>query len=278
MKLIRFGEAGHERPGVIDSEGVRRDASWLVRDWAGAALDPRALAALEMVDWSRFPMVADSVRLGPCVGGVGKIVGIGLNYAEHAAESGMAAPAEPVMFMKPASSLAGPNDDLRLPPGSEKTDWEVELAAVIGRPTKDVTQAEAPDAVAGYAVLCDYSERAWQLEGAGQWDKGKGYDGFAPLGPWLATTPEIPDPQDLRLWLDVNGQRMQDGTTRRMIFGVAALISYVSRFMSLQPGDVIATGTPPGVGLGRKPPVYLRQGDLVELGVDGLGRQGQRIR
>jgi 2-keto-4-pentenoate hydratase/2-oxohepta-3-ene-1,7-dioic acid hydratase in catechol pathway len=248
-----------------------------VPDWAGPSLDPDALAALEKVDVVRLPRISDGIRLGPCVGSVGKIVCIGLNYAEHAAESGMAAPPEPVMFMKPSSALAGPNDDLHLPPGSEKTDWEVELAAVIGRPTKAVSEEEALAAVAGYAVLCDYSERAWQFEGTGQWDKAKGYDGFAPLGPWLATSREITDPQTLRLWLDVNGQRMQDGSTRHMIFGVAALISYVSRFMSLQPGDVVATGTPPGVGLGRKPPVYLRRGDVVELGVDGLGRQTQRI-
>jgi len=277
MKLIRFGKAGQERPGVIDNEGVRRDASSLVPDWAGSSLDPDALAALEKVDLTRLPRIPDVIRLGPCVGSVGKIICIGLNYAEHAAESGMESPPEPVMFMKPSSSLAGPADDLQLPPDSEKTDWEVELAAIIGRPTKAVSEYEALDAVAGYAVLCDYSERAWQLEGTGQWDKGKGYDGFAPLGPWLATSREITDPQALRLWLDVNGQRMQDGTTQHMIFGVAALISYVSRFMSLQPGDIIATGTPPGVGLGRKPPVYLRRGDLVELGVDGLGRQTQRI-
>jgi 2-keto-4-pentenoate hydratase/2-oxohepta-3-ene-1,7-dioic acid hydratase in catechol pathway len=277
MKLIRFGEAGHERPGVIDSNGIRRDASGLIKDWAGAALEPSTLAALENVDWSRFPKVADDARLGPCVGAVGKIICIGLNYAEHAAESGMASPPEPVMFMKPSSSLAGPNDDLHLPPGSEKTDWEVEVAAIVGRPTKAVSEAEAMGAVAGYAVLCDYSERAWQLEGTGQWDKGKGYDGFAPLGPWLATTAEIKDPQNLDLWLDVNQRRMQDGNTRQMIFGMAALISYVSGFMSLQPGDIIATGTPSGVGLGRKPPVYLRRGDIVELGVDGLGQQTQRI-
>lgn len=278
MKLIRFGEAGRERPGVIDPDGVRRDVSSLVQDWSGAALDPKTLASLEAVDWSLYPAVADTVRLGPCVGAVGKIICVGLNYAEHAAESGLQAPAEPVMFMKPSSALAGPDDDLHLPPGSEKTDWEVELAAVIGRPAKAISEVEALGVLAGYAVLCDYSERAWQLEGTGQWDKGKGYDGFAPLGPWLATPTEVGDPQDLKLWLDVNGQRMQDGTTRQMIFGVAAIVSYVSRFMSLQPGDVIATGTPSGVGLGRTPPLYLRPGDRVELGVDRLGRQAQRIR
>lgn len=278
MKLIRFGETGRERPGVIDRDGVRRDVSSLVQDWSGDALEPQLLASLEAVDWTVYPAVAEDVRLGPCVGGVGKILCVGLNYAEHATESGMAAPAEPVMFMKPASALAGPDDDLQLPPGSAKTDWEVELAAVVGRPAKAVSEAEALGVLAGYAVLNDYSERAWQLEGTGQWDKGKGYDGFAPLGPWLATPAEVGDPQELRLWLDVNGERMQDATTRQMIFGVAAIVSYVSRFMSLQPGDVIATGTPSGVGLGRNPPVYLRRGDLVELGVDRLGRQTQRIR
>jgi 2-keto-4-pentenoate hydratase/2-oxohepta-3-ene-1,7-dioic acid hydratase in catechol pathway len=278
MKLIRFGEPGRERPGIIDDKGMRRDASSLVSDWTGATIGPEALRSLEDLNWSHLPRVAPDVRLGPCVAGIGKIVCIGLNYVDHARESGMPAPAEPVVFLKAASAIAGPDDDLVLPRGSAKTDWEVELAVVIGDQAKHVATAQALDVVAGYTLTCDYSERAWQLEGTGQWDKGKGYDGFAPLGPWLATPAEIPDPQKLQLWLDVNGLRMQDGSTGNMIFGVAFLVSYVSQFMTLQPGDVICTGTPAGVALGRTPQRYLRTGDRVELGITGLGKQSQWMR
>jgi len=221
--------------------------------------------------------VPADVRIGPCVGGVGKIVGIGLNYSDHAAEARMPEPAEPILFMKAPSSLCGPNDPTPVPPGSEKLDWEVELAIVIGTAARNVAEAAALAHVAGYAVCNDVSERGWQLEGTGQWVKGKSHDGFAPLGPWLVTRDAVPDPQDLSLWLDVNGTRRQTGTTAKMIFGAAHLVAYVSRFMTLHPGDVITTGTPPGVGMGMTPPSYLKPGDVVELGIDGLGRQRQQI-
>jgi len=277
MKLVRFGATGLERPGALDPGGVLRDLSSRISDWAGPALDPAHLADLETLDLTTFPPGPPAARIGPCVGGVGKIICIGLNYADHAAETGAEIPAEPVVFMKATSAIAGPHDDLTLPRGSEKTDWEVELGVVIGRTARQVTPDKALDHVAGYCVINDYSERAWQLERGGQWDKGKGCDGFGPLGPWLVTRAEVPDPQVLGIWLEVNGVRVQDGSTRTMIFSVADCVSYVSQFMSLHPGDVISTGTPPGVGLGMKPPRYLRAGDTVRLGIDGLGEQGQQI-
>lgn len=277
MKLIRFGEPGRERPGLIDDTGTLRDLSGIVPDIAGSVLSDVGLDGLRALDPAALPAVRDGMRIGPCVGGVGKIIGIGLNYSDHAEEAGMPEPAEPILFMKAASSLCGPNDPTPVPPGSEKLDWEVELAVVIGTRAKNVAEAEALSHVAGYAVCNDVSERGWQLGGTGQWVKGKSYDNFAPLGPWLVTRDEVPDPQNLPLWLDVNGTRAQTGTTAKMIFGVAHLVSYVSRFMTLLPGDVITTGTPPGVGMGMKPPRYLVPGDVVELGIDGLGQQRQEV-
>jgi 2-keto-4-pentenoate hydratase/2-oxohepta-3-ene-1,7-dioic acid hydratase in catechol pathway len=276
MKLIRFGEPGREKPGIIDLWGARRDLSGLVADWEGAAISPASLAALETLELTSFPVVDAGVRLGPCVGGTRKIVCIGLNYADHAAETGAKVPAEPVIFLK-ASQPTGPNDDVPLPRGSVKTDWEVELGVVIGRRAAYVSPEEALDHVAGYCVTNDLSERQWQIEGTGTWDKGKGCDGFGPLGPWLVTKDEVADPQELGIWLEVNGERVQNSSTDQMVHGVAALVSYVSRFMSLSPGDVISTGTPPGVGLGMKPPRYLKVGDELALGIDGLGEQRQRI-
>jgi 2-keto-4-pentenoate hydratase/2-oxohepta-3-ene-1,7-dioic acid hydratase in catechol pathway len=277
MKLVRFGAPGAERPGLIDATGTIRDLAGVVPDIAGPVLSDAGLAALHEIDLDSLPAVRDGVRIGPCVGGVGKIVGIGLNYSDHAAEAGMPEPSEPILFTKAVSSLCGPNDPTPMPPGSEKLDWEVELAIVIGTTARHVPEADALSHVAGYAVCNDVSERGWQLDGTGQWVKGKSYDNFAPLGPWLVTRDDVPDPQNLSLWLDVNGSRVQAGTTAKMIFGAAHLVSYVSRFMTLHPGDVITTGTPPGVGMGMKPPRYLKVGDVVELGIDGLGRQRQEV-
>jgi 2-keto-4-pentenoate hydratase/2-oxohepta-3-ene-1,7-dioic acid hydratase in catechol pathway len=275
MKLLRYGEPGAERPGLLDAEGRIRDLSGHVADVAGAALDPAALAQLSALDPATLPVVSGAPRLGPCVAGIGKFICIGLNYSDHAAESGLPVPDEPVIFMKATSAVSGPNDPVVIPRGSEKTDWEVELGVVIGRRAKYVPEAEALDYVAGYCVCHDVSERAFQIERSGQWTKGKSCDTFGPLGPWLVTRDEVPDPQALSLWLSVNGARVQDGSTGTMVFGVAALVSYLSRFMSLMPGDVISTGTPPGVGLGMKPPRYLKPGDVVELGIAGLGTQRQ---
>jgi len=277
MKLLRYGEPGAEKPGVLDAEGHLRELSGVIPDLAGAALGRESLAKLRALDLARLPRVAGEPRLGPCVGGTGKVMCIGLNYADHAAETGAAVPAEPVLFMKPTSAISGPNDDVVIPRGSQKTDWEVELGVVIGTHAKYVSEADALKHVAGYCVVNDLSERAFQLEGTGQWVKGKGPDTFAPLGPWLVTPDEVGDPQNLGLWLEVDGHRYQNGSTRTMVFGVAQLIAYVSRFMSLHPGDVISTGTPPGVGLGQKPPRYLRAGNRVTLGIDGLGQQSQRV-
>ena len=275
MKLLRFGPKGQERPGLLDADGAIRDLSGLVPDIAGDVLSPEGLARLRGADPASLPKVDGTPRIGACVGGVGKFICIGLNYSDHAAEAGVPVPAEPVLFMKATSALCGPDDDLLIPRGSAKTDWEVELGFVIGRPAKYVDEADALGYVAGYFVSHDVSERAWQLEGTGQWVKGKSGDTFGPIGPWLVTADEVPDPQALHLWLEVNRHRYQDGSTGTMVFGVAHLISYVSRFMSLQPGDVISTGTPPGVGMGQKPPVYLKPGDVVRLGVEGLGVQQQ---
>ena len=276
MKLLRIGPPGQERPALLDAQGRPRDLSGVIEDLAGDVLTPAGLAALRHLDPATLPLAADGARIGPCVGRVGKFVCIGLNYADHAAESGAKVPAEPVIFNKWTSAIVGPNDDVQIPRGSVKTDWEVELGVVIGQPGRNIDESAALAHVAGYCVVHDVSEREHQLERGGTWDKGKGHDTFGPTGPWLVTTDEVPDPQALRLWLEVDGQRQQDGTTANMIFGVGFLVSYVSRFMSLQPGDILSTGTPAGVGLGKKPPVFLRAGQVVRLGIDGLGEQRQR--
>jgi 2-keto-4-pentenoate hydratase/2-oxohepta-3-ene-1,7-dioic acid hydratase in catechol pathway len=277
MKLLRVGNVGEEQPAMLDAGGELRDLSGVVSDIAGAALLPESLDKLRTIDPKSLPLVAGMQRVGACVGGVGKFVCIGLNYSDHAAESGMAVPKEPVVFMKATSCICGPFDDVMIPRGSEKTDWEVELGVVIGKEARYVTEEEALSHVAGYCVVNDVSERAFQLEGTGQWVKGKSADTFGPIGPWLVTADEVPDPQALGLWLEVDGKRYQDGSTATMVFGVSHLVSYLSRFMSLQPGDIISTGTPPGVGLGQKPPVYLRAGNVMRLGVQGLGEQRQTV-
>lgn len=278
MKFLRYGETGQEKPGLLDADGNIRDLSAHVSDLSGAVLSPEALAKLGSLDVNALPKVEGNPRLGPCVAGTGKFICIGLNYADHAAESGMAVPPEPVIFMKATSAIVGPNDDLLIPRGSEKTDWEVELGIVIGKPAKYVSEDDALDYVAGYCTLHDVSERAFQIERAGQWTKGKSCDTFGPTGPWLVTKDEVADPQDLKMWLTVNGETMQDGSTKTMVYGVRHLVSYLSQFMSLQPGDIISTGTPPGVGMGMKPPRYLKAGDVVELGIEGLGSQKQNVR
>ena len=277
MKLVRFGEAGAEKPGVVDRDGAIRDLSGVVADIGGAAISPEGLARLAALDTGSLPLAPEGARLGPCVANTGKFICIGLNYADHAAESGMEVPPEPVMFMKATSAICGPNDPIIIPRGSEKTDWEVELAVIIGRRAKYVSEENALDHVAGYAVTNDVSERAFQIERAGQWTKGKSCDNYGQIGPWLVTRDEVADPQNLGMWLTVNGETKQDGSTRTMVYGVAYLVSYLSRFMSLHPGDVISTGTPPGVGMGQKPPRYLKPGDVVELGIDGLGSQRQDV-
>ena len=278
MKLLRFGPKGAEKPGLIDGDGRIRDLSGVVDDVAGPVLAPESLARLAALDPTSLPLAPQGVRIGPCVGRVGKFVAIGLNYADHAAEAGMALPKEPVVFLKATSCIAGPDDDLMLPRGSVKTAWEVELGVVIGREARYVELAEALDHVAGYCVVNDVSERAYQAERGGTWDKGKGCDGFGPIGPWLVTRDEVPDPQALKLWLSVDGVMRQNGSTATMVFPVAEIVAYVSQFMSLQPGDVITTGTPPGVGMGIKPePVYLKPGEVMRLGIDGLGEQTQRV-
>jgi 2-keto-4-pentenoate hydratase/2-oxohepta-3-ene-1,7-dioic acid hydratase in catechol pathway len=277
MKLVRYGGPGAEKPGLIDSAGTLHDLSGVVDDIGGKTLLPESIARLRALDPNSLPRVSGSPRLGPCVGGVGKFICIGLNYSDHAAESNMAVPKEPVIFMKATSCIVGPNDNIEIPRGSEKTDWEVELGFVIGKPAKYVSEADALSHVAGYCVVNDVSERAFQLEGTGQWVKGKSADTFGPIGPWLVTADEIKDPQNLAMWLDVDGTRRQNGSTKTMVFGVAHLVSYLSKFMSLQPGDLVTTGTPPGVGHGHKPPIYLRAGNEVRLGVEGLGEQRQQV-
>lgn len=277
MKLLRVGNPGAERPAMLDSKGALRDLSGVVPDIAGSALLPESLEKLRKLDPTALPLVSAAPRFGPCVGSVGKFICIGLNYSDHAAESGMAVPAEPVVFMKATSAICGPNDDVVIPRDSHKTDWEVELGVVIGREAKYVREEDALSHVAGYCVINDLSERAFQLEGTGQWVKGKSADTFGPIGPWLVTAEEVPNPQGLKLWLEVDGHRYQNGSTSTMVFGVAYLVSYLSRYMSLQPGDVISTGTPPGVGLGQKPPLYLRAGNVMTLGVEGLGEQRQVV-
>ncbi|MBS7533259.1 fumarylacetoacetate hydrolase family protein [Ancylobacter sonchi] len=275
MKLVRYGQPGAERPAILDAQGVLRDLSGVVPDIGGATLLPEGLAKIAALDLSTLPAVDGNPRIGACVGQVGKFICVGLNYTDHAAESGMAIPDEPVLFMKTTSCIVGPNDDVEIPRGSEKTDWEVELGIVIGKAAKYVSKEDAYDHVAGYCVINDVSERHFQLERGGQWDKGKGCDTFGPIGPWLVTTDEITDPHVLDMWLEVDGKRYQNGSTRTMIFDVPTIVSYISQFMSLQPGDIISTGTPPGVGLGQKPPVYLKAGQTMRLAISGLGEQQQ---
>ncbi|MFT7593767.1 MAG: 2-keto-4-pentenoate hydratase/2-oxohepta-3-ene-1,7-dioic acid hydratase in catechol pathway [Paracoccaceae bacterium] len=278
MKLLRYGPAGSEKPGLMHSDGTIRDLSAHVGDIAGDVLSDAGLAALAALNPADLPIVSGDPRLGACVGGIGKFICIGLNYSDHAAESGMEVPPEPILFFKATSAICGPNDDVIIPRGSEKTDWEVELGIVIGKHTAYVDEADALDHVAGYCVVNDVSERAFQLERSGQWVKGKSADTFGPTGPWLVTRDEVPDPQNLSMWLEVDGHRYQDGSTRTMVYGAATLVSHISQFMSLQPGDVISTGTPPGVGMGQSPQVYLRPGQTIRLGVQGLGEQTQTTR
>jgi 2-keto-4-pentenoate hydratase/2-oxohepta-3-ene-1,7-dioic acid hydratase in catechol pathway len=277
MKLLRYGPQGREKPGTLSPDGDIHDLSGTVPDIADGSLLPETIEKLRQVDYSALPKVPGQPRIGPCVGSVGKFICIGLNYSDHAKEAGMAVPSEPVVFMKATSSICGPNDPLRIPRGSKKTDWEVELGVVIGKPGKYIEHQEALSHVAGYCVINDLSERAFQLEGTGQWVKGKSADTFGPIGPWLVTTDEVPDSQNLEMWLEVDGRRYQSGSTRTMVFDVAYLVSYLSRFMSLRSGDIISTGTPPGVGLGRNPPVFLRPGNRVRLGIAGLGQQDQVV-
>ena len=282
MKLVRYGAPGKERPGLIDANGQLRDLSKIIPDLGPAQLNDKTLAKLARLKTASLPLVKGKPRLGCPIAQVGKFIGIGLNYADHAAEAGMPIPKEPIVFMKAPSSIQGPDDDVMLPKGSVKSDWEVELGVVIGTTARHVSQKDALHHVAGYCVVNDVSEREYQIERGGTWDKGKGCDTFGPIGPWLVTRDEVPNPQKLHLWLDLNGQRMQDGSTKTMIFGVAKLVSYVSQFMTLMPGDVITTGTPPGVGMGVKKngqpaPVYLRRGDVMHLGIEGLGTQTQKV-
>jgi 2-keto-4-pentenoate hydratase/2-oxohepta-3-ene-1,7-dioic acid hydratase in catechol pathway len=276
MKLLRHGPTGAEKPGLLDDDGHIRDLSGRVADISGESLLPAALDSLSHIDTASLPRVSSSERIGPCVGAIGKVVCVGLNYSDHAAEANMGIPAEPILFLKPTSCIVGPNDDVEIPLGATKTDWEVELGVVIGKPAKYVGIPQAMEHVAGYCVLNDVSERAFQLDRGGTWDKGKGCDTFAPIGPWLVTCDEIPDPQSLDLWLDVDGKPCQRGNTSKMIFGVAHLVSYISQFMSLRSGDIITTGTPPGVGMGQRPPRFLAVGQTMRLGIAGLGVQQQR--
>ena len=277
MKLLRYGTPGQERPGLLDAQGQVRDLSGIIDDVNGKTISAETLAQLAALDIESLPLVDKNLRLGPCVNQVGKFICIGLNYADHAAESGLAVPAEPVVFMKATSAITGPNDPVIKPRNSTKLDWEVELGIVIGKHASYVEESDAMDYIAGYCVINDVSEREFQLERGGQWDKGKGCDSFGPLGPYLVTKDEVPDPLNLNLWLKVNGKTFQNGSTNQMVFGPAFLVHYLSQFMSLQPGDVISTGTPPGVGLGQKPPVYLNIGDVMELGIEGMGVQKQVV-
>lgn len=277
MKLMRVGPLGQEKPAILDKDAKVRDLSGHVADIGGAAISPEGLAKIAAIDPASLPEIAVD-RIGACVAGTGKFICIGLNYSDHAAETGATVPPEPVIFMKATSAICGPNDDVLIPRGSEKTDWEVELGVVIGKTAKYVSEADAMDYVAGYCVSHDVSERAFQTERAGQWTKGKSCDTFGPIGPWLVTKDEIANPHDLKMWLSVNGKMMQDGSSKTMVYGVAHVVSYLSQFMSLHPGDIISTGTPPGVGLGMKPPQFLKAGDVVELGIEGLGTQKQTFK
>jgi len=276
MKLMRVGPAGREKPAILDGNGVIRDLSSVVGDIAGEVLTPAGLEPLRGLDLASLPAIPEGQRIGACVGGVGKLIAIGLNYADHAAETGQAVPPEPVVFFKATSCICGPYDDVEIPRGSSKTDWEVELGVVIGTRAKYVAEDDALDHVAGYCVVNDVSEREFQIERAGQWVKGKSHDTFGPIGPWMVTRDEIADPQNLAMWLEVDGHRYQDGSTRTMVYGVKHLVSYLSRFMTLEPGDIITTGTPPGVGMGLKPQVFLKAGQEMRLAIEGLGEQHQR--
>ena len=279
MKLLRVGARGAEKPAILAEDGSIRDLSAIVDDIGGATLLPEGLARIAAADIGALPVLDAAQRIGPCVANVGKFICIGLNYADHAAESGLPVPKEPVIFMKATSAIIGPDDDVIIPKNAIKPDWEVELGVIIGKEARYVDEADALDHVAGYCVVNDISERHFQTERGGQWDKGKGCDTFGPIGPWLVTRDEVADPQDLAMWLEVDGHRYQDGSTRTMVFGVAHIVSYVSQFMSLQPGDIITTGTPPGVGMGIKPePVWLKPGNVMRLGIEGLGQQTQNVR
>jgi 2-keto-4-pentenoate hydratase/2-oxohepta-3-ene-1,7-dioic acid hydratase in catechol pathway len=278
MKLVRFGPSGREKPGIIDDKGRIRDLSRIVPDIAGETLSPRGLAKIRKANLDKLPTVRSGVRLGPCVGGTGNFIAIGLNYADHAAEAGQPIPKEPIIFNKAPSCICGPNDDTMIPKGSSKLDWEVELGIVIGQRARYLSKADAMDVVAGYCLANDVSERVFQIERAGQWTKGKGCETFGPLGPWLVTKDEVKNPQNLKMWLTVNGETRQNGSTKTMIFGCAHLVWYCSQFFVMEPGDVIITGTPPGVGLGMKPePKFLKAGDVVRLGIEGLGEQEQKV-
>jgi len=277
MKLLRYGPAEQEKPGLLDNDGNIRCLADHISDIDGSTISDETIATLRQLDAGDLPLVDHDVHLGPCVGNVGKFLCIGLNYSDHAAESGMPVPTEPEVFTKATSAICGPDDDIIQPLNSDKLDWEVELAIVIGKYTSYVSEEDAASHIAGFCVCNDVSERAFQLEKGSQWDKGKGCDTFGPIGPWLVTRDEVEDPNNLNMWLEVNGRRYQDGNTRTMIFGPAFIVSYLSQFMSLQPGDVISSGTPPGVGLGQKPPVYLAVGDKIKLGIDGLGTQSQTV-
>lgn len=278
MKLVRYGTPGAEKPGIVDKDGVIRSLEGVVPDIAGAVLSDEGLQKIRGLDLSSLPKVPDNTRIGPCVGGTGKFICIGLNYADHAAESNLPVPKEPVVFMKATSAIVGPNDQVKIPRTSVKTDWEVELGVIIGKTASYVSEAEALDHVAGYCVINDVSERAFQAERGGQWTKGKSCDTFGPTGPWLVTRDEVPDPQNLHMWLEVDGHRYQNGSTKTMVFDVKHIVHYLSQFMSLQPGDIISTGTPPGVGMGQKPePIYLKAGQVMRLGIEGLGEQQQEV-
>jgi 2-keto-4-pentenoate hydratase/2-oxohepta-3-ene-1,7-dioic acid hydratase in catechol pathway len=277
MRLIRHGVSGREKPGLVDDEGNLRDLAGVIPDIAGEILGAASLDKLRALNLTTLPRLAEGTRLGPCVGAVGKFICIGLNYSDHAAETGNPVPPEPIIFMKATSAICGPNDDILIPRGAEKTDWEVELGVVIGRTAKYVSEAEALDYVAGYCTVNDVSEREFQTKRSGQWTKGKSCDTFGPIGPWLVTADEVPDPQKLKLFCDVDGRRFQDGTTETMVYGVRFLVAYLSQFFTLHPGDIIATGTPPGVGTGQKPPVFLRAGQRLRAGVEGLGEQSQLL-
>jgi len=276
MKLLRYGPVGQEKPGLVDKDGKVRDLSAHVKDIAGDVISPEGLKKLAAIDPATLPVV-DVDRYGPCIAGTGKFICIGLNYSDHAAETGATVPPEPIIFMKATSAIVGPNDNVEIPRGSLKTDWEVELGVVIGKHAKYVSEDESMDYVAGYCLINDVSERAFQAERQGQWTKGKSADTFGPTGPWLVTKDEIEDPQNLKMWLEVNGHRYQNGTSATMVYGVKYLVSYLSQFMSLHPGDIISTGTPPGVGLGQKPNVFLKEGDVITLGIEGLGEQRQDV-
>ncbi|QMR43149.1 fumarylacetoacetate hydrolase family protein [Klebsiella aerogenes] len=278
MRLLRYGPPGQEKPGLLDKQGNLRDLSAWVDDISADTLSPEMLARLASLSAEELPLVAGSPRLGPCVGGSRKFICVGLNYSDHAAETGTTVPPEPILFMKSPQAIVGPNDDVEIPRGSQKTDWEVELGVVVGKKAKYVSEAEAMEHVAGYCVINDLSERAFQIERQGQWMKGKSCDTFGPTGPWLVTQDDIPDPQNLRMWLDVDGHRYQNGSTTTMVYGVRYLVSYISQFMTLYPGDIISTGTPPGVGMGQTPPVYLKPGQTIRLGIERLGVQQQQTR